>query len=172
MKKIFWIRILFINLCLLFLSIVVFAGDRNIPVSVIAKPQQLSFAIDEPILIEVEIENGLKEEIRMNAFSLSPNEWNGEVACIELSDMYRLPKIFQIYYKRPEMDIPINVAGMASYPIQPGASKKKIIDARKWQVVDGWISGKYQIVVRVDCIDVDEYSSMSIKSDPIIFEIK
>src|SRR5262245_30161851 len=47
--------------------------ERQIPVIVIAKPQKASFLSGEPILINVEIKNGLNQEIRITAWSFAPN---------------------------------------------------------------------------------------------------
>lgn len=147
--------------------------ERQIPVYVIAKPRKAIFAIGEPILIDVEIKNGLKQEIRITTYSVSPNSWNGETLCISLPDVYRLPRIFQIAYERPEItDMPGGIAGPSWVPIAPGNSRVKTIDVRKWQVTEGWMKGKYQLVVRADKIDVDSYSWINVNSEPFTFEIR
>jgi hypothetical protein len=58
------------------------------------------------------------------------------------------------------------------YPIPPGESKTKTIDVRKWDVMEGWIAGKYQLLFRADKIDVDSHTWISVSSDPITIEIK
>jgi hypothetical protein len=81
--------------------------ERQLPVFVVAKPQKAAFASGEPILIDVEIKNGLNQEIRITAWSFSPNDWNGEAMGIELPDIYWLPKLAQIWLKRPCINTPI-----------------------------------------------------------------
>jgi hypothetical protein len=147
--------------------------DKQIPVYVFAKPHKPNFALGEPILIDVEINNGLKEEIRISVYSFSPNSWNGEILGIEFPDIYRLPRVVQIYRERPKItDMPRAIAAPSWIAIAPGSSRVKTIDVGKWQVNEGWIKGKYQLVVRADKIDVDSYSWMSVNSEPFTFEIK
>lgn len=146
--------------------------DRQIPVVVIPRPRKAIFSPGEPILVDIEIRNDLKAEIRLNALSFSPNDWNGETLCIELPDVYRLPDIKQIWLERPKISPPKYVSGGGWYAIPAGTSKVKTVDVSKWKVLHGWVPGKYQIVVRADKIDADKYTWMSVSSDPIVFEIR
>jgi hypothetical protein len=146
--------------------------ERQIPVFVIAKPQKASFLPGEPILIDVEIKNGLNQEIRITAWSFAPNDWNGEVLGVELPDIYRIPKMSQIWLKRPTINVPVKLAAPGWYPIPASKSKTKTIDARKWEIVDGWIPGKYEMKLRVENIDVDSHTSMRVTSDPITIEVR
>ncbi len=146
--------------------------ERQIPVFVIAKPQKTAFVSGEPILIDVEIKNGLNQEIRITSWSFSPNDWNGEALGIELPDIYRLPKISQIWLKRPGINAPPKLAAPGWYPIPAGKSKIRTIDVRKWEIVDGWVAGKYQLLIRADKIDVDSHTWISVTSDPVSIEIK
>jgi hypothetical protein len=45
----------------------------------------------EPILVDVEIRNGLTQEIRLSAFSFDPNDWNGETLGIEFPESTGCP---------------------------------------------------------------------------------
>ena len=93
----------------------------------------------EPILIDVEIRNGLEHEIRISRYSFSPNDWNGETIGVELHDIYRLPVMRQIGLKRPAINIekmPL-IQGASWVPIPPGTSKITTVDVRKWEVCDG-----------------------------------
>ena len=101
-----------------------------------------------------------------------PNDWNGETLCVELPDVYRLPDIVQISRQRPRISPPRYLSGSGWVPIPAGTSRVKTIDVSKWKLADGWGRGKYQILVRVDKIDVDRYTWMSSSSDPIVIEIK
>jgi hypothetical protein len=146
--------------------------ERQIPVFVSAKPRKAVFVSGEPILIDVEIKNSLKKEIYIIGGSLSPNDWNAETLGIEIPDLYRLPKIFQIWRKRPTVAFPPAVSGVGQYTIPAGLSKTKTIDVRKWEIVDGWIAGKYQLLFRVDKIDVDSHTWINVTGDPITIAIK
>ena len=160
---------------LMVLSVVAPAGqfpDRQISVFVVARPQKAIFILGEPILVDIEIRNELKGEIRLNAYSFVPNDWNGETLCVELPDIYRLPDIVQISRERPKITPPKYLSGSGWVPIPAGTSRVKTIDVSKWKLADGWGQGKYQILVRVDKIDVDRYTWMSISSDPIVIEIR
>jgi len=45
-------------------------------------------------------------------------------------------------------------------------------DARKWKLRDDWLPGRYRVTVLVDNLKVDKYSTISVLTDPIEFEIK
>ena len=168
------------NVVLFFLLVIWLTGGvalaqfpkRQLAVYVTPKPHKQVFKAEEPILIDIEIKNELKHEIRLTAWAFSPNEWNGETGHIEFYDIYRLPRIFQIRQARPSMKTPEWVAAPGWYPIPAKASKTSTIDASKWEVTGGWVPGKYQLVVRVIKIDLDEHSWVSVLSDPFTIEIQ
>ncbi|MBS1808632.1 MAG: hypothetical protein JST84_10615 [Acidobacteria bacterium] len=168
-----------IFILLFFLSVLGYVSNgqfpkRQLAIYVIPKPQKTIFKAGEPILIDVEIKNQLKHEIRLTAFAFSPNEWNGETGHIELPDIYRLPEIVQIWVARPGggKNFPRGIAAPGWHSIPAKSSKVSTIDVSKWQVVGGWTPGKYQLLVRVNKIDVDRYSWVNVTSDPITFEIQ
>lgn len=147
--------------------------ERQIPVYVIARPHKTIFIVGEPILIDVEIKNELKEEIRVSTYSSSPTAWNAETLGVELPDIYRLPTASQIWLERPKIDNPPRpISGPSWRAIPAQASWVRTIDASKWKVREGWIAGKYEMKVRADKLDVDKHSWMSVTSDPITFEIR
>lgn len=146
--------------------------DRQVPVQVTAKPRKAVFEFGEPILIDIEIHNGLKKEIIVQGASTTPNDWNGETTAIQLPDIYRLPTIRQRYLKRPELDPQGRISAPGGLRVRPNDSVRKTIDAGKWTIVDGWIAGKYQVLIRVDKIDVDRYTWLNVHSDPVLFEIR
>lgn len=148
------------------------SGDRQIPVKVTAKPRNTVFVAGEPILIDIEIYNGLKAEIIVQGYSVEPNDWNGETTAIQLPDIYRLPLINQNYLKRPELDSKMMISSPGGRRVGPNKSLTKTIDASKWTIVDGWTKGKYQVLIRIDKIDVDKYTWISVHSDPVFFEIR
>src|SRR5262249_53752584 len=101
--------------------------ERQIPIFVIAKPQKEVFVSWEPILIDVEIKNGLNGEIRITAWSFSPNDWNSETQGIELPDIYRLPKMVQIWRNRPSVNAPHYLSAPGWYPIPVGLMEAKLL---------------------------------------------
>lgn len=145
---------------------------KQLPIWIIPRPKKEIFNATEPLLVDVEIKNGLDHEVRMYSWTFEPNEWNGETSNIELPDIYRLPKIQEIWLKHPNVNAPTNLAAPGWYQIPTGKSKIKTIDVRKWEVVGGWVAGTYQITVLINKINIDEYSSVSVLSDPIKIEIR
>ena len=78
-----------------------------------------------------------------------------------------------MFLARPKMEeMPKFIAGMASYPIRPGESQSVVVDISKWQIRDGWTTGRYRITVRADNIQVDDHTTASVMSDLIELEIK
>jgi hypothetical protein len=80
----------------------------------------------------------------------------------------------EVFYEKlvSHLDMRISISGTGWYPIPAGKSKTKTIDVRKWEIVDGWIAGKYQLLFRADKIDVDSHTWINVTSDPITIEIK
>ncbi len=148
------------------------AKDRQVPVKVTAKPRKAVFESGEPILIDIDIHNGLKAEIIVQGAVTTPNAWNGETLAIQLPDIYLLPNIRQRYLKRPDVDFPKFVSAPGGLRVRPKDSVRKTIDVSKWTITDGWIPGKYHVLIRVDKIDVDKYTWINVHSDPVFFEIR
>jgi hypothetical protein len=126
----------------------------------------------EPIPMRVFVFNNLRSSIYHETFSRKPNAWNGETVNITLVDIYRNDQPINLYYKRPNVNTPVDISGMARLPIEPGEQILIETDARKWQLRDGWLPGRYKVTMRVDNLTVDKYTKLSIISDPIEFEIK
>jgi len=89
-----------------------------------------------------------------------------------LVDIYRDDKQFNLYLARPEMNVPITVSGRVTLQIKPGEKLVIRTDARKWKLRDGWIPGRYNVTIRLDNLKVDNYSTLSVMSAPVLFEIK
>ena len=148
--------------------------QRQIPITVEVQPTSGVLKSGTPLLLRVTISNGLSQEIRFQTFSLSPNSWNAETTNISLVDIYRdVPQPMNLFYARPKLgETPRFLAGMASYAIKPHESLSVLIDISKWQIHEGWKSGKYKVTVRADNIYVDRYTTASVLSDPVEIEIK
>lgn len=147
--------------------------QRQIPILVEAHPVSDSLKRDGPLLLRISITNGLSKDIHFSTFSLTPNAWNGETTNISLVDIFRVPQEMGRFYARPKIgDAPKMIAGISSHTIRPTESLSIVVDMSKWQIVDGWIPGRYKITVRADNIALDEYTQASIMSDPIDVVIK
>jgi hypothetical protein len=147
--------------------------QRQIPIIVEAHPVSESLKGNGALLLRISITNGLSKDIHFSTFSLTPNSWNGETTNISLVDIYRAPQEMGRFYARPKIGQgPTNIAGMSSHTIKPTESLSVVVDMSKWQIVDGWIPGRYKITVRADNISLDEYTRASVMSDPVDFVIK
>jgi len=156
---------------------IVLAGDdrpaprRQIPIVVSAKVDSAAIREGDAIPLTITISNGLPGRIYHSTFSVTPTDWNGETIGVSLVDIYR-DRPFNLYLSRPEAKCPDNISGMGSRAIEPGDSLAVKTDAKKWTLRDGWKRGHYTITVRVDNLRIDDYSKVSVLSDPFEFEIK
>jgi hypothetical protein len=146
--------------------------ERQVPVvvSVEVKPKILKSG--EAVPLTIRISNGLSSSIYHLTFSLTSNNWNGETHSISLVDIYRDGMASNLYLSQPSVSVPISVSGLARWEIKPGEELEIQTDARKWKLRDGWLPGRYKVAVRVDNLKVDQYSTLSVLSNPIEFEIK
>ena len=146
--------------------------ERQIPVivSVEVKPEIVKSG--EVVPLTITVANGLSSSIYHLTFSLTSNDWNGETYNVSLVDIYRDGNTGNLYLARPKIGVPITVSGVARWEIKPGEKLEIQTDARKWKLRDDWLPGRYKATVRVDNLIVDKYSTLSVLSEPIEFEIK
>src|SRR5712671_1447589 len=103
------------------------AGDvrsRVIPI-VVSIAATNDYRVGQPLLIEVEVFNGLDTEIGFLTYSLTPNEWNGETECVHVMDIYRDGQPGSIFFKRTEVHPPFGVAGVGRERV-PAKGRKRI----------------------------------------------
>ncbi|MEX0727440.1 MAG: hypothetical protein WD065_14285 [Planctomycetaceae bacterium] len=147
------------------------ANEPTIPVVVTAKVTAELLREGEPIPLQVTIHNELKDEIRYLTNGLSPVDWNGETRSLTLVDVYRDGERAHVL-ERPNVDVPLTIAGMSGKRIEPGKSLTIETDARKWTILGGWIPGKYRVNVRVENLSVDQgRCQLGVHSEPFEFEI-
>jgi len=149
---------------------------RAVPVIVSAIAQTNAYRVGSPLLIDVEVFNGFDSEIGFPSLSLTPNEDNTETLSVDLVDIYRNGREQTIFRKRPDISdrsgTAVRIAGIGRERVAPKARKVIRIDLGKWQVVDGWQPGRYRFNVRVNNIDVDEFTHMRVLSKFVEITIK
>ena len=130
------------------------------------------------MLQEPTIAAGIINNARIAAISeilkpdaLKANCWNGETASVSLTDIYRDGSP-NLHLSRPNLQAPLKIAGMTRHEIQAGRSLVIQTDARKWRLRDGWLPGRYRIILSIGSLRVDPYTTVTVSSDPIEFEIK
>lgn len=146
--------------------------ERQVPVIVTAEANLKNVKSAEAIPLTIKVSNGLSSSIYYSTFSLTQNEWNDETCSLSLVDIYRDDKPGNLCLARPKIDVPMTISGMGRREVEPGATLVIQTDARKWEIRDGWLPGKYRVTVRVDNLTVDKYSTLSILADPVEFEIR
>ena len=124
-----------------------------------------------PIPLRVSVTNGLPSSIDHHTYRTEPVEWNGETVNVSLVDIYRDGSPNQ-YLARPRVQPPLMISGMGRREIKPGATLTITTDAAKWKTRDGWKPGRYKVTVRVDNLRLDDYSTLSVLSDPVEFTIE
>ena len=151
----------------------VYAGDerRVIPivVSIVATNE---YRISRPLLVEVEVFNGLASEIVFPRFSLTPNAWNGETLSLHVMDIYRDGQLPSIFVKRPEIHSPLSIAGPSGERVPAKGRKRIQIDLSKWEVAGGWKAGKYRFTVALENIAVDSFTTLRVASVPADITVK
>ena len=144
------------------------AGDersRVIPVGVSITATH-DYRVGQPLLVDVEVFNGLDTEIGWPRYSLTPNPWNGETASVHVMDIYRDGQFPSIFLKRPEIHPPQSIAGFGSERVSPKDRRRIQLDLSKWEVVGGWKPGRYQFTVAISDIDVDAFTTLRVASEP------
>lgn len=147
--------------------------EKLIPVVVTGKVEPAVLTQGEPIPLAVTIANGLKGIIGYSAYSLKPNDWNGETVHLTLVDIYRDGRPRGLFLERPKVDVPMQIAGISGYSIKAGGSLTVTTDVRKWKIIGGWVPGKYKANVRIENLTVEgNRCILSVHSEPFEFEIR
>jgi hypothetical protein len=83
-------RVIIVFLYISLAAKLVYAVDerRVIPI-VVSTVATNDYRVGQPLLVEVDVFNGLDSEIGFLTFSLTPNAWNGEVFSVHVIDIYR-----------------------------------------------------------------------------------
>ena len=124
-----------------------------------------------PIPVKITITNGLDWPIYFDTYSLMLNDWNGETVNIGLVDIYRNESTNR-FLARPKVTPPRKISGLGAHRIEPGKSLTIRTDARKWKLRDGWLPGKYRVIVAVKNLRIDNYSTLRVVSESFEFEIQ
>lgn len=106
-------------------------------------------------------------------FRLTPTEWNGETINLRLLDVRRDGDPHDLGLAQPAVRVPLEISGMASYPIAPGAALTITTDVRKWTIVGGWAPGRYEARVRVEGLTADGGRCvLGVHSAPFTFDVR
>lgn len=149
---------------------------RQIPVTITLTPAPpappaATFTEAEPLLLDVTITNNLPGPIDFSGFGTQMTDWNAEAASISLVDIRRGDDIRNRFLHAPKVTPPPHIAGRSRRIINPGQSLTIRIDARKWQLRDHWIPGRYQVNVKVGNLRLDDFTQAIIMSEMVEFEI-
>ena len=167
------IRVIIVCLVTCFASSSVHAGDerRIIPI-VVSIVATNDYRVGQPLLVEVEVFNGLDSEIGFLRFSLTPNDWNGEVLSVHVMDIYRDGQPPSMFIRRPEIRQPLSISGAGGERVPAKGRKRIQIDLSKWEIAGGWRAGKYRFKVALANIDVDSFTTLRVASDPAEITVK
>lgn len=152
----------------------VHAGDlrsRVIPI-VVSIAATNDYRVGQPLLVEVEVFNGLDTEIGFLSFALVPNEWNGETFSVHVMDIYRDGQPPSIFIRRPEVRQPLSISGVGRERVPAKGRKRIQIDLSKWEVAGGWKAGKYRFTVAVSNIAADSLTTLRVDSEPAEITVK
>ena len=156
-----------------------FAGEptekppqRQVPVVVAARPAKPAYRRGEPILMDVNVNNGLPGEIRVSGFAFAPNEWSGEASTCGPVDVYRDGVMLNVLRGQPDVRPPRTVSGMGGRAIAPGKSITIQVALDKWRIDDGWKPGTYDVTMLVKTVHLDDYTTARIVADPVRVRIE
>lgn len=144
----------------------------QVPITVRAEPAIDTLRSGGPLPLRITVSNGLREEIYFLAYTLTPNEWNGETANLTIFDVYRERDSSRVDVHRPDVRVPIVIAGKGRKVIPARGSLSWVVDMAKWHAEGGWQPGKYKMLVRVEAIHVDRFLMAWATSDTVRLEIK
>jgi hypothetical protein len=125
-----------------------------------------------PLPLRVTVSNGLREEIYFLTYTLTPTDWNAETVNLTLFDVYREGDSSRVDVHRPDVRVPMTIAGMGRKVIPARGSLSWVVDMAKWQAEGGWRPGRYKMLVRVGTIHVDRFLTVWATSDTVRLEIK
>ena len=146
--------------------------DRALAVTLSSHAHSTVYRQGNPILIDLELSNGLGTDVGFLSYSLAPLDWNGETVGVHLTDVYRDEDPMGKFLKRPDVTQPHFVAGVGRERVAPGSSKIKEIDISKWQIVGGWAPGRYSIQLELSGVDIDAHTTARISAEPITIQIE
>jgi hypothetical protein len=160
-------RVIIVFLYISLAAKLVYAVDerRVIPI-VVSTVATNDYRIGQPLLVEVDVFNGLDSEIGFLTFSLTPNAWNGEVFSVHVIDVYREGKLPSILISGPELHTPPSISGARGERVPAKGRKRIQIDLSKWEISGGWKAGRYQFTVALANIDVDSFTTLRVTSHP------
>jgi hypothetical protein len=131
------------------------------------------------LLLRIQIYNGLENPIQFPSLATKTVASNLETQNIAITAVYRqvdpaaaAPLGDNLLEVAPKMDDAVwKQSSPSLIEIESGTSTVLLTALRKWQIRGGWTPGTYEVQAKVSGISVDQFSTMSILSEPIRFEI-
>lgn len=144
----------------------------QIPVMLHASMRAPAFKVGERLLVDLMLSSRLNYPISFPSWSDEPNDWNGETGFRSAVNIRREGEETLIFLARPPLNPPATISGYGNRYVQPGEYYVVTIDLSKWQVREGWRPGKYTVDFRMEGIQADEFTTMTVMSKPVTFEIR
>lgn len=183
-----------IVLPLLLTAVGLFAGTteepvkRNVDIAVtgtVGSPREsggnsiVKMKVDAPLPLRIHIHNGLKLPIRFPSFVTRPVKTHLETQSLAVVSVRRQVGSDEdarltddLLEAAPKMDEDAwKQASPSLVEIESGNSTTIQTELRKWQIRGGWTPGVYEVHASVSGIDVDQFSTVSVLSELIHFEI-
>ena len=174
---------LFLTAIGLFADVTGVPPERNVEIAVTGTvgsgDTPAKIAENSPLPLRIQIHNGLESPIQFPSLAAKPVPSHLETQNIAITAVHRQvgqeatgPLTDNLLEVAPNME---DAAWKQSSPslieIESENSAILITDLRKWQIRGGWTPGTYEVQAGVSGISVDQFSTMSILSEPIHFEI-
>ena len=145
---------------------------RQVPIGVRAEAAVDTLRSGGPLPLRITITNGLRDEIYFLAYTLTPNEWNGETLTLTVFDVERAGESGRVNVHAPSVRVPMTLAGRGMRRIPPRDSLTWVVDLAKWQAEGGWLPGEYKFLVRPNPIHVDRFLTAWVTSDTVRLHIR
>ena len=145
---------------------------RQVPIVVRAEAAVDTLRSGGSLPLRITIMNGLRDEIYILTYTLTPNEWNGETWGLTIFDVEREGDSTRVNVHAPSVRVPMMIPGRSVRRIPPRGSLTWVVDLAKWQAEGGWLPGKYKLLVRPDAIHVDRFMTAWVTSDTVRLHIR
>ncbi|MDA0591614.1 MAG: hypothetical protein O2820_26710 [Planctomycetota bacterium] len=155
--------------------------ERNVDIAVSGTVGDKDGKIAEnaPLPLRIEIHNGLGSPIRMTPLATKPVADQLEAQNLTITAVYRQVGPAAIASSSENLlKVAAQTGDATSKPASPSVIEIEsqtsafiLANLRTWQIRGGWTPGSYEVQAEVSGMTVDSFSTMSVLSEPIRFEI-